>query len=229
MPNPPRSPSAIARGVAGLPEVDAPVSVRTVARRTLDRLGGPVGLVAATAPTVVFVGVDAAAGLATACAALGVSAVALCALRLLRRESPLAALAGLLVAGACAGIAALVGESRAFFLPTTVLPALFVLAYTASMLARRPLTELLVHPVSGGPRDWRRDARLAPALRRTYWLSSVVGLALSAANLLTRTTFYLADEPAVLGVVQVVSTPVFAAHLVLTLVFARRAAASVPA
>lgn len=227
MPDPPHaspspSPSAIARAVLGLEAPPDRSPLGSAAHRTLERVGGPVGLVAAAAPTIAFVVADAAAGLGTAFVALGVTAVLACALRLVRREPLGAAVAGLLVAGFCAGVAALVGEARAFFLPTTVLPALFVLAYAVSMLARRPLTSLIVHPLSGGPRDWRHHPDLAPAYGRVYWVSSFVGLALATVNLVTRVAFYVADEPAVLGVVQVVSTPVFAAHVVLTLAFARR-------
>lgn len=223
------SPSAVARAVLGLPEPTAPSTLREAGRGALARVGGPVGLAAAAAPTVAFVVADATAGLGTAFVALGATAVLACTVRLVRRESPGAALAGLLLAGVCAAVAALVGEARAFFLPTTVLPALFVLAYTVSMLARRPLTSLVVHPLSGGPRDWRHHPGLAPVYGRIYWISSAAGLALAAANLVTRVGLYLADEPAALAAVQIVSTPVFAAHFVLTLAVARRAAAPTPA
>lgn len=216
----PLSPSATARRVVGLPDPVEQPAARAAARRALERVGGPVGLAAATAPTLAFVTADAIAGLETAFVALGITAVTACAVRLARRESPGAAVAGLVVAGICAGVAALAGEARAFFLPTMVVPALFVLAYLISLAAGRPLMGLMVNPLSGGPRHWRQH----PALRRTYVASSLVGLTLAAANLVTRIVFYLADQPTVLAAVQVGATAVFAAHFAVTVVIARRVA-----
>lgn len=217
----PESASATARRVLGRPDPVPRSAARVAAARALERVGGPVGLAAATAPTVAFVTADAVRGLETAFVALGVTAVAACAVRLVRRESPGAAVAGLLVAGVCAVVAALAGEARAFFLPTMVVPAVFVLAHLVLLGAGRPLMGLMVNPLAGGPRHWRQH----PALRRVYVVSSLVGLALAAANLLARVVFYLADQPAVLAAVQVGATTVFAAHFAVTLVVARRVAA----
>lgn len=216
----PWSASATARRVLGLPDPVEQSAVRAATHRTLERVGGPVGLAAAAAPTIAFVVADAAAGLGAAFVALAVTAVLACAVRLARRESPGAAVAGLLVAAVCAAIAALAGEARAFFLPTTVVPAVFVVVHVVALAAGRPLMGLMVNPLAGGPRQWRQHR----ALRRTYVLSSLVALVLAAANLVVRVVFYLADEPAVLAAVQVGSTSVFAVHFAVTLVVARRVA-----
>jgi hypothetical protein len=216
----PASASAAARRVLGLPDPAPRSAARIAVDRAVERVGGPVGLAAATAPTIAFVAADAVAGLQSAFVALGVTALTACAVRLLRRESPGAAVAGLLVAGVCAGVAALAGEARAFFLPTMVVPAMFVLAYLISLAAGRPLMGLMVNPLAGGPRHWRQH----PTLRRTYLLSSLIGLTLATANLLARVVFYLADEPTVLAIIQIAATTVFAAHFASTLVAARRVA-----
>lgn len=213
-------PSARARRVLGLPDVEEQSAVRAAAARTWERVGGPVGLAAAVAPAIAFVAADAAAGLGTAFVALGVTAVLACAVRLARRESPGSAVAGLVVAAVCAGVAALAGEARAFFLPTMVLPAVFVLAYVVSFVAGRPLTGLMANRLSGGPRDWNGHR----GLRRVYVVSSLVGLAMAAANLVVRVALYLADQPAALAVTQVVATSLFAAHFAATVVVARRVA-----
>lgn len=214
--------SAAARRVLGLPDLPEQSEARAATQRALERVGGPVGLTVAVAPTVAFVAADAAAGLEAAFVALGVTAVLAFAVRLARREPPGAAVAGLVVAGVCAGVAALAGEARAFFLPSMLLPVVFVVAYVVSLATGRPLTSLMVHPLSGGPRDWRPY----PALRRVYVVSSVVGLAMAAVNLVVRVVFYLADEPAVLAAIQVTATSAFAVHFAVTLVAARRAAGS---
>ncbi|NAZ76541.1 DUF3159 domain-containing protein, partial [Kineococcus sp. T13] len=210
--------SARARRVLGLPDPVERSAGRATAHRTLERLGGPVGLAAAAAPTIAFVVADAVDGLGTAVAALAVTAVLACAVRLARHESPGAAVAGLVVAALCAALAALVGEARAFFLPTTLLPALFVAAHAVALLARRPLMGFLVNPLSGGPRDWRGHR----ALRRTYTASSVIGMLLAGGNLAARLTFYLQDEPAVLAALQIGVPALFAVHFALTLLAARR-------
>lgn len=217
--------SATARRVLGRPDPVPTSEARAAARRALERVGGPVGLAAGVAPTIAFVAVDAAAGLDAAFVALGATTVAAGAVRLARREPAGAAVAGLVVAGVCAGVAALAGEARAFFLPTMVLPVVFVLAYVVSLLAGRPLTGLMVNRLANGPRDWPQR----PALRRVYVVSSLVGLAMAAANLVLRVVFYLADEPAVLAVIQVVATPAFAVHFAVTLVVARRVATTLAA
>lgn len=211
--------SATARRVLGLPEPVAESAARAAARRALERVGGPVGLVVAAAPTLAFVATDAAAGLGPAFLALGVTAVAACGVRLARREPTGAAVAGLVVAALCAAVAALAGEARAFFLPTMALPVVFVLAYVVSLAAGRPLTGFMVNRLVGGPRDWPRHR----ALRRVYTVTSLVGLAMAAANLVARVVFYLADETGVLAAVQVGATSLFALHFAVTLVAARRA------
>jgi hypothetical protein len=216
----PSSASAAARRVLGMPDLAEPSAARAAARRTLERVGGPVGLAVATAPTIAFVAADAAAGLGVAFAALAVTAVTACGVRLARREPPGAAIAGLVVAAVCATVAALAGEARAFFLPTMALPVVFVLAYVVSLMSGRPLTGFMVNRLAGGPRDWPRH----PGLRLVYTVTSLVGLVMAVANLVLRVVFYLADEPGVLAGIQVGATSLFAVHFAVTLVVARRVA-----
>jgi hypothetical protein len=210
--------SAVARDVLGRPEPREQPAVRMAAGRALERVGGPVGLLAAAAPTVAFVVADAVSGLQTALVALAVTAVLACVMRLVRRESPGAAIAGLVVAGFCAAVAAFMGEARAFFLPTTFVPPLFVLAYVVSLALGRPLLGLIVNPLAGGPRTWREH----PVLRRVYLISTLIALFLASLNLVLRIAFYVADAPAVLAAIQVGSNIVFATHFAVTLVVARR-------
>lgn len=216
----PSGASARARRVLGLPDVEEMSPARAAAARTWERVGGPVGLATAAAPTIAFVAADATAGLGAAFVALGVAAVLACAVRLARRESPGSAVAGLVVAAVCAAVAAVAGEARAFFLPTMVLPAVFVLAYVVSFVVGRPLTGLMANRLSGGPRDWSRHR----GLRRVYVVTSLVGLAMASANLVVRVVLYLADQPAALAATQVAATSLFAVHFAVTVVVARRVA-----
>jgi hypothetical protein len=225
MPGGSLSPSASVRQILGLPDPAERSEARATADWAWERVGGPVGFVSAVAPTIAFVVTDLAAGLTPAFIALGVSAVAACLVRLARRESPGSAIAGLLVAAGCALVAALAGEARAFFLPTMVLPVLFVVAYIISLASRRPLMGLIVNPLSGAPRSWRTHQPLL----RLYMLSTLIGMVMAAANLATRIVFYLADQPGTLAVVQVVATSAFALHFAVTLVLARRISATLTA
>ncbi|WP_432493519.1 DUF3159 domain-containing protein [Kineococcus gypseus] len=210
--------SARVRRVLDLPEPVERSAGRAVAHRALERLGGPVGLLVAAAPTVAFVAADAAAGLGAALVALALAAVLGCAVRLARREPPGAAVAGVLVAALCAGVAVLAGEARAFFLPTTLLPVAFIVAYAVSLLARRPLMGVVVNPLVGGPRAWREHRDL----RRAYTASTLIVLALASANLLVRVVSYLEGQLAVLAGLQVGVPVLFATHFALTVVVARR-------
>jgi hypothetical protein len=212
------SPSASVRQILGLPDPAERSDARATADWAWERVGGPVGFVSAVTPTIAFVVTDLVAGLTPAFIALGVSAVIACLVRLVRRESPGSAIAGLLVAAICAAVAALAGEARAFFLPTMVLPVLFVVAYIISLASRRPLMGLMINPLSGAPRSWRTHQPLL----RLYTLSTLIGMVMAAANLAARIVFYLADQLGTLAVVQVVATCAFALHFAVTLVLARR-------
>lgn len=213
------SASTTARRALGMPDLAPESAARAAARRTLERVGGPVGLAVATAPTVAFVATDAAAGLGPAVFALAVAAVAGAAVRVARREPAGAALGGVVVAAVCATVAAVAGEARAFFLPTMALPAVFVVAYLVAFAAGRPLAGLLVNRIAGGPREWFRH----PRLRRVYLVSSLIGFAMATANLVGRVAFYLADDPGALAAIQVGAMTAFALHFAVTLVVARRA------
>jgi hypothetical protein len=187
-------------------------------RASLARAGGVVGVLAAAVPAATFVVADALAGLTAALVALAVAAPAACAVRLVRRESLRGALVGLAVAAACAGVAAVSGEARAFFLLPTLVPAALGVLFLASVVVRRPVTGLLLNRLVGGPADWRAHS----GLLRVYTLSTLVGVALHAANLTARGAAYLADQPALLAVLSVGAVPAFAALAAVTVVAARR-------
>jgi hypothetical protein len=198
---------------------DEPVSVASAVRGAIERSGGPIGIAVAAAPTVAFVVTDALGGLAWAFLALAGTASAAFGVRLARRESVRAALVGLAVAAACAVVAAVSGEARAFFLLPTLLPAVLMLVFLGSVVVRRPLTGTLFNRMAGGPRDWRQHS----ALLRVYSITTLVAVAIHAVNFAVRIVFYLADQPAVLAAVQIAAGPVFAALAAATLLAARRA------
>ncbi len=195
-----------------------PGGVGEALRAAWRRSGGWSGLLVTSAPTVVFVVASALGGLATAVVAAAVSAVAAFAYELARREALGRALAGLALVVVCASVAALTGEARGFFLLPTVLPAVVVLVCLGTVIARRPLTGLLLNRVAGGPPTWRRHR----GLMRVYTLSTLIAVAVNLVNFGLQAVFYLADQTAVLAVAHAATGPVFATLVAGTLVAVRR-------
>jgi Protein of unknown function (DUF3159) len=129
-------------------------------------------------PAVVFVAVDGLSSLYPGLAAANAAAVAGFAWRLYRRQSLRQALAGLLIVAACAGIAAITGQERGFFLIPALIPFAVIAVCAASIAARRPLTGVLLNRVSGGPAHWREIDQL----RRVYTTTTLVAAAVNVVN-----------------------------------------------
>jgi hypothetical protein len=191
-------------------------------RAAWQKSGGCSGILAASAPTVVFVVVAALGGLTAAVVAAAVTALAAFAVKIARHEAVGGALGGLFLVMACALVAALTGEARGFFLLPTALPAVVILICLATLLARRPLTGLLLNRLAGGPATWRRHR----GLMRIYDISTLIAVAVNAVNLGLQVVFYLADQTAVLAVAHAATGPVFATLVAGTLVAVRRRLAS---
>lgn len=188
------------------------------ARTAWRRSGGTTGILAAAAPTLVFVAASALGGLGVGLVATAVAAIAAFGLRIARHEPLGGALAGLGVAAVCAAVAALTGETRGFFLVPTLLPGLVLLVCLVSVIVRRPLTGLLLNRVAGGPIRWRQHR----ALMRIYDVTTLVAVAVNVVNFALQAFFYAADEPAVLAAAHLATGPVFATLVAATLLAVRR-------
>jgi uncharacterized protein DUF3159 len=198
-------------------EERAPVAAGV--RQALERSGGPVGIAVAAAPTVAFVVADALGGLTWAFIALAVAAPAAFGVRLARREPLRAALVGLLIAAACALVAALTGEARGFFLVPTLLPAGWTLVFLGSVLLGRPLTGVALNRLARGPRNWRRH----PPLRRVYNVTSLIAAAVCFVNFVLGGVLYLTDQLAAMAAMDVAVMPVPFVLAAFTVAAARRA------
>lgn len=190
----------------------------TALRTAWKKSGGTAGILVTSAPTVVFLIASALGGLTPAIIAAAITAVAAFAYRLVRREALGGALAGLLIAAACAVVAALTGEARGFFLLPTALPAVIVLVCLATIVLRRPLTGLLLNRVAGGPPLWRRDRKLM----RIYDVTTLIAIAINLVNFALQAFFYAADQTVVLAVAHVATGPIFATLVAGTLIAVRR-------
>jgi hypothetical protein len=168
---------------------------------------------------VVFVAVDGLSSLDPALAAAGAAAMAGFAWRLHRRQSLRQALVGLLVVAACAGVAAITGQERGFFLIPALVPFAVIVVCAVSIAARRPLTGVLLNRVSGGPARWHEISRL----RRVYTVTTLVAAAVNVVNAAVQAFFYLGNDPVVLAAAHIATGPVFAVIVTVTIVLARRA------
>jgi Protein of unknown function (DUF3159) len=181
-----------------------------------------IGIGVATAPGVVFVVVAAHAGLGLAVAAAGATAVVGLAVRLARRSSVRSALVGILVVAVCAVVATLTGEARGFFLLPAMVPFAVVAVCLATLVARRPLTGLLLNKVTGGPAEWYRDA----GLRRLHTSATWVAVGINVVNAAIQVVFYAKNDTAVLAVTHVATGPIFATLVAVTIVAVRRTLAA---
>jgi hypothetical protein len=176
-------------------------------------------MIVAALPAVVFVAVDGLSSLYPALAAACAASLAGVAWRLRRRQSLRQALAGLLIVAACAGVAAITGQERGFFLIPALVPFAVIAVCAVSIAAKRPLTGVLLNRVSGGPARWREIDRL----RRVYTITTLVAAAVNVVNAAVQAVFYLGNDPVVLAAAHIATGPVFAVIVAVTIVLARRA------
>ena len=138
----------------------------------VESIGGWRGVVDSGLPVVVFVAVNAAAGLRAAIwAAIG-AGVVLSVLRLIRKESVQQALSGFFGVLIAAFIANRTGEAKGYFLLGIWASFAYATVFLVSILARWPLVGVIWEYVDGRGigTAWRKDRRLM----RVYTLCTVV-------------------------------------------------------
>lgn len=135
----------------------------------LDAVGGRRGVVDSGLPVVVFLGANALFGLETAVWVAVACGVALCLLRLARRETLQQAIGGFLALALAAFIARRTGTAEGFFYTSVVKNVAWLLGLLISIAVRRPLIGLIVAAVEGGGSAWRAD----PVLRRAYTMATL--------------------------------------------------------
>ncbi|MEU0546198.1 DUF3159 domain-containing protein [Micromonospora sp. NPDC005979] len=200
----------------------APESGWAAIRQTWSDPDRWIGIVVAAAPGLVFVAVNLVASLYPAITAAAVTALAGLGYRLARRQSPRSALIGILVVALCAVVAAVTGEARGFFLVPTLIPFAVIMACLATIIARRPLTGLLLNRVTGGPPDWYRNV----ALRRVHLTATGAAIAINVINATVQVIFYERDDTVVLAVAHAATGPVFATLVAVTIVAVRKTLAA---
>ena len=124
----------------------------------------------------------------------------------------------------CAVVAAVTGEARGFFLVPTLIPFAVIVICLATIVARRPLTGLMLNRVTGGPRDWYRDR----ALRRVHLIATGAAIGINVVNATVQAIFYGRGDTVVLAVAHAATGPVFATLVAVTVVAVRRTLAARP-
>ncbi|MEU2147997.1 MULTISPECIES: DUF3159 domain-containing protein [Streptomyces albovinaceus subgroup] len=155
----------------------------------LESMGGTAGFVYSTVPVVVFV--IALALLSTKAAAIAAVATGavLTVARLLRGERLLAAsgsLTGVLVA---AGIVAITGSAKDFFLLGIWVAFAGFLATLGSVLLRRPLTGVAWNLLHGGAHAWHADRQVL----RAHDIATLAAASVLGARFVVKQWLYVQD------------------------------------
>jgi hypothetical protein len=180
-----------------------------------EAVGGPLGLVETSLPAVAFVATYVVSGSDTntaAIVALGLT-VLLAGARLVRRESPRAALSGLVGVALAAFVATRSGRAEDFFLPGLLSNAAYASAFLISLAVRRPLVGIIISKLDGEGDGWRSDPARLRAFTKATWLWAGVFIA----RLLVQLPLYLAGAVVPLGIARTaMGLPLFAIGLWLT-------------
>jgi len=174
---------------------DSPPRGDVVAAETpptlLEQMGGVSGLVYSTIPVLLFVGVYLLAhSLVWAIWAAVASAVAILALRLIRREPVQPAISGLLGVAVAAFIAYRTGSARGYFLFGIWTSLVYGAAFGVSALVRWPLAGVVWSTLNGTGMAWRRDK----VCRRYYDIATLGWLLVFAARFVVQRWLYNSDD-----------------------------------
>ena len=193
-----------------------------------EAIGGPLGMAETSLPAVAYVVAYTASGSDTNTAAKVAVALALVLTlaRLVRRQSPIHALSGLVGVGFAAFIATRSGRAEDFFVPGLLLNAGSASAFLISLAVRRPLVGIIVTKLDGEGDEWRSDPARVRAFVRATWLWA----GLFATRLIVQLPLYAAGAVVALGVAKTaMGLPLYGIGLWLTWLLVRRHRVPAPA
>jgi hypothetical protein len=132
--------------------------------------------------------------------------VLMTAVRLARRETLTYALAGFAGVALSAFIADRTGRAEDFFLPGLLLNAAYAGAYLISILVRWPLLGVILAPILGEGKTWRKD----PERLRLYTRASWIWVGVFSLRLAVQLPLYFADALLALGIAKtIMGLPIF--------------------
>ena len=185
----------------------------------VESIGGWRGLVDSGLPVVVFVGVNAAAGLSAAIWAAVGAGVLLLVLRLLRRETVQQAVSGFVGVALAAYIASRTGEAKGFFLLGIWASFLYAGLFALSAVLRWPLVGVVWEYVDGLGSGWRRDR----ALMRVYTWTTALWVGVFLSRGLVQRFLYEEDRTGWLAVARLaMGYPMTVGALAVTVIAVRR-------
>jgi uncharacterized protein DUF3159 len=194
----------------------------------LEAVGGPLGMAETSLPAVAFVVAYTASGSDTNVAAIVAVGLALILslARVVKRESPMYALSGLVGVAFAALVATKSGRAENFFLPGLLANAAYAAAFLVSLAVRRPLVGIIVASLDGEGNEWRDDPLRVRAFVRATWLWA----GLFALRLVVQLPLYFAEAVVALGVAKTaMGLPLFGVGLWLTWLLVRRHRIPAPA
>ncbi|MFE0749342.1 DUF3159 domain-containing protein [Gordonia sp. NPDC058843] len=193
------------------PESDERGAVRPDAQQMLlDQLGGVSGMIYSAIPVVVFVIVNATAGLPIAIGtAVGV-AVVTAGVRLVRGEPAAQASGGIIGVAAAGAVAAATGSADGYFLLGIWSNGIEALIVLATVLVRRPLTGMLWNLLHGNKYSWRQDRVVV----RAHDIATLTLAAVLASRFGVQLWFYEAHATGMLATAKIaMGFPLFAAFV----------------
>jgi hypothetical protein len=186
-----------------------------------EAVGGPLGMAETSLPAVAFVVAYTASGSDTNTAAIVAVGLALVLslARIVKRESPMYAVSGLIGVGFAAFVATRSGRAEDFFLPGLLANAAYAAAFLISLVVRQPLVGIIVTKLDGEDDAWRRDPLRVRAFVRATWLWAVLFIV----RLIVQLPLYLGGAVVALGVAKTaMGLPLFGVGLWLTWLLVRR-------
>jgi hypothetical protein len=200
-------------------------NTQSPAAALLARAGGVRGLVHTALPVTVFAMTSSLAGLVPAIIASVGIAVVMLVWQLLRREPARPALFGFAGVLVCAALAFITGQAKDFYLPGIWMYLGMAVAFTISVLIRRPLVGVVWARVTGRDDSWRgiRRARMA------FDTVTVVMALVSWTRFLVQYHLYDTDQAELLAIARVaMGWPVFVVTSALIYLAIRTAIRAVP-
>lgn len=172
----------------------------------LARAGGVRGLVYTALPVAVFAATTTTLGLLPAtAAAVGVAALVL-GWQLAQRESIRPALFGFAGVAVCAAVALITGRAKDFYLPGIWMYLGLAIAFTASLVVRRPLVGVVWAWITGRDGTWRR----VPRVRLAFDIATAVMATASWSRFLVQYHLYDTDQAGLLAFARIaMGWPIF--------------------
>lgn len=212
--------------------VEAGMSGEAVsAQGVLAAIGGWRGVIESLLPATIFLVMFVITREArlSALAPLAIVVIAI-VVRLMRRESLVAAFSGLVGVLVCVAAVMFTGEGSSYFIPGFWINGAWVLAHTVSLLVGWPLIGLLLGALRGSLTQWRK----AKSLLRAAQLCTVVWIAVFAARLAVQLPLYFADQAGQPGAIEalgiarlVMGVPLFAVAVIFTWLVLSRVSSAV--